>query len=705
MPPDADAWTDRTRSTLDRYALPLRQAVVAALVRPRTAIPEDELADKFLGTLLNPPVLDRRLKELPDAGRRLLTLVGLSRQPVWAVGQLVTLLASVGPADGLKPVLDLLAAGFLLPELGEADAEVTAFEPWLGGAGTLTARVFAHPTVIARAAAFDTGLPALPGEPNAALTPRLADGLDWPLRLAVAWQRVDAAPIRLTQGNTLFRRDQTRLQGDDLLTAPAPDQLLPVADPGLLALFWAHAAGLLTLAGGELRAGAFPAGWGPSATATLADLLAALWAVEGWDPLVGYALSETGLSAAPTAGLLTVLLLAKLPPGEWAECQPVADWLWEHHPSWSGSLPKEQGPDRGRGWVEAFLLGVAYPLRLVEAAPADGWRVRLSDLGRHLLAGGPAPASPPAFPQTLMVQPNAEVLAYRQGLTPGLVGRLSRFADWKALGPACTLLLSAESTYRGLEGGLTLAGIGQTLNQHGVRPVPAAVADLLGRWANKRERISVFPAATLVEFQTPADLDAALARGIVSVRVTDRVGLTDDGREPDFQNLRLTANRDYETKPQKCLTVAADGVTLTVDAVHADLLLEAEIGKLADPVAGDPPGLRRFRVSPESVRRALGTLPLADLDDWFQTRTGEPLSPAAKLFAVGAGLPPPTAERHLVVHLPTAGVADGLVQWPPTAVLIDRRLGPTAVVVEDEKLDELRAVLLGIGVNLGERPV
>ena len=33
----------------------------------------------------------------------------------------------------------------------------------------------------------------LPGEPNAALTPRIADGLDWPLRLAVAWQRVDAA--------------------------------------------------------------------------------------------------------------------------------------------------------------------------------------------------------------------------------------------------------------------------------------------------------------------------------------------------------------------------------------------------------------------------------------------------------------------------------------------------------------------------------
>ena len=702
MPSDLDHWTARTRAALERYALPLRHAVVGAVVRPRTAIPADELADKYLSTLLNPPVLDRRLKELPDAGRVLLALVGQSRQPLWSVGQLLTLLAAAGHADGVKPVLDLLAAGMLLPDLPDGDDEIGGFDAWLAASGGLPARVFVHPTVAGRSASLPTGLPPMPGEPNAALTPRVADGLDWPLRLAVAWQRVDAGPLRLTQGNTLFRRDQTRLQADELLTAPAPDQLLPVADPGLLALFWAHAAGLLTLAGGELRAGSFPAGWGPSFTDTLADLWAALPLVEGWDPLVGYALSDTGLSPAPTAGLLAVLLLAQTPPGEWVRCAPVAEWLWEHHPSWSGALPPDHQKTGGRGWVEAFLLGVAYPLRLVEAANADGWVVRLTDLGRHLFAGGPAPVTQPPFPQTLMVQPNAEILAYRQGLTPALIGRLSRFAGWKALGPACTLELTAENTYRGLEGGLTLAGVVQTLNQHGVRPVPPAVADLLGRWANKRERISVYPAATLVEFQTPADLEMALARGVVSVRVTDRIGLTDDGREPDFQNLRLTGNRDYEAKPQRCLSVGPDGVTLTVDPVHADLVLEAEIGKVADPLAGSPPGVRRFLLTPESVRRGVAAFGLSELDTWFLTRTGEPLTPAGRLFAVGGAVPPPTVGRLLVVRVPSAAIADGLTQWPATAALLGERLGPTAVVVTEDRLEELRAVLAGIGVTLGD---
>src|SRR6185369_15162163 len=103
-------------------------------------------------------------------------------------------------------------------------------------------------------------------------------------------------------------------------------------------------------------------------------------------------------------------------------------------------------------------------------------------------------------------QPNAEVIAYRQELTPAVVAALTRFAKWKGFGAACTLELTAEHTYRGLESGLTLAEIVQTLNRHGSRPVPPAVADLLQRWANKRERIVVYSAATLVEFATTADL-------------------------------------------------------------------------------------------------------------------------------------------------------------------------------------------------------
>jgi hypothetical protein len=705
MPPPADPWTDRARDALSRYAESLLRDVAAKLVRPRTPIPSDELADRCIAALTNPPVIDRRVREQPDAARKLLALVGLSRRPAWQVGHLVTLLASLGHAEGLAPVLSLLQAGLLYPELPPEGKELTAFESWLGSAGVLQATVFAHPAVVGRARGEDLGLPDLPAEPLAA-TPRAADGLDWPLRLAVIWQEVDDAPVRLTQANTLFKRDLNRLQTDPVLSAPAADQLAELPDAGVLALFWARAAGLLTEEDNELRAAPFPPTWGNSLAPTLADLWAGLTAVEVWDPLRGYTPGETGTSPAPTAGLLALLLLVRggKPHGsseDWTDPQPVADWLWEHHPSWAGTLPEGEDRTRGRGWVEAFLLGVAFPLGLVEATQHDGWKVRLTPLGRHLLAGGPEPAPTPSFPQTLLVQPNAEVLAYRQGLTPALIGKLSRFAEWKGLGPACTLQLNPTRTYHGLESGLTLAGMTQTLNQHGMKPVPPTVADLLRRWADKRERITVYASATLVEFQTPADLEAAIARGVVSVRVTDRIGLADDGRDPDFQHLRLIGNRDYEARPTQCVAADGDGVTLTVDPAQSDLLLEAEIGRLAEPVVGDPPGVRRFRLTPESLRRATATgYSLADLDAWFTARAGHALPPAGRLFVLGPQLPAPTAERHLVIHLPTAEVADGLVQWPTTAELVEQRLGPTAVVVNEANLLRFKEVLEGLGIAL-----
>jgi hypothetical protein len=704
MPPTADPWTDRARDALSRYAEPLLREVAAKLVKPRTTVPADELVERCVAALANPPVIDRRIKEQPDAARKLLALVGVSRRPAWKVGHLVTLLAALGHAEGLEPVLSLLRAGLLYPAHSPGGAELDHFENWLGFAGVLQAEVFAHPAVAARARSEDLGLPDLSSE---GLTPpaRQADGLDWPLRLAVIWQEVDDAPVRLTQTNTLYKRDLNRLQTDPVLSTPAADQHTELPDVGVLALFWARAVGLLSEGDDELRSAPFPPSWSNALTPTLTDLWSGLTAVEVWDPLRGYAPGDTGTAAAPTAGLLALLLLGSAgeTPGSsnWYDSQSIADWLWEHHPSWAGTLPKGQDRTRGRGWVEAFLLGVAYPLRLVEAVQHDGWKFRLADLGRHLLAGGLEPPPTPAFPQTLLVQPNAEVLAYRQGLTPGLIARLSRFARWMHLGPACTLELNPTRTYHGLESGLTLAGMLQTLNQHGMKPVPPAVADLLRRWADKRERISVYPSATLVEFQTPADLEAAIARGVVSVRVTDRIGLAEDGRDPDFKHLRLVGNRDYEARPTQCIGVDDDGVTLTVDPAQSDLLLEAEIGRLADPVAGDPPGVRRFRLTPESLRRATATVyTLADLDAWFLARAGRPLPPAGRLFVLGPQLPPPTAARHLVVHLPTAEIADGLLQWPATAGLVDRRLGPTAVTVDEANLPRLKEVLAELGITL-----
>jgi hypothetical protein len=696
--PDVDDWSARAAAALAAYAEPLLREVAGRLVKPRTQQPLDELVEKAVATLLNPPVIDRRVKELPPAARKLLAVIGRSRQPRWKVGHLIALLAALGHAEGFAPVQAALDAGLLFPEPNPVAPPIGDFAEWLGASGTLAAVVFAHPAVAGRARGEDLELPDVSvADPPVGVRPRLADGLEWPLRLAAAWQQVHAGPVRLTQANLLFKRDQTRLQADEVLAAPPADQLAAVADPGVLALYWAAAAGLLDHAADELRAAPFPADWDAGLTPVLVRLAAALPHVEPWDPLAGYAPTETGLTATPSAGFLALLVLAGTEG--WTTPAAVAAWLWEHHPSWAGTLPPG-AKDRGAGWVEGYLLGVGYPLRVVEAAPHEGgWAVRLAPLGRHLYANAAEPPAAPAFPQTLLVQPNAEILAYRQGLTPGLIGVLSRFARWKGIGPACTLELTPEHTYRGLEAGLTLPMILQALARHSARPVPPSVADLLQRWANKRDRITVYTSAVLVEFPTAADLDAAVSRGIVSVKLTERIGLTADGKEPPLGQLRLIANRDYEGKPQRCVTVADDGLTLTVDAAQADLLLDAEIGRHADPLPMETAAARRFRLTPASLRRAadLG-LTLADLDGWFVDRTGAPLSPAGQLFFAGPRTRPPAAERLTVVRFADEKTTDGVMQWPQTRALVAERLGPTVVVVADDTLDALRAALAELGI-------
>src|SRR5207248_3252748 len=92
-----------------------------------------------------------------------------------------------------------------------------------------------------------------------------------------------------------------------------------------------------------------------------------------------------------SAYLLAALLLARLPKDAWAAPADLESWLEAHHPYWANENTR---PSQRGGWLETFLVGVAYPLRLVQTRPGpeNSWLVRLSPLGRWLLGLGEAPA-------------------------------------------------------------------------------------------------------------------------------------------------------------------------------------------------------------------------------------------------------------------------------------------------------------------------
>ena len=266
------------------------------------------MIDRSLETLTNPPVIDRRLKELPIACRKLLALIGLSRQTSWNVGQLVSMLVVLDHSEGLLPIQTLLEAGLLFPDLQPASPNLKQFEDWLGPGGILQARVFAHPAVIARALGEDLGLPVPKSEAIPVRASQLADGLEWPLRMAPVWQLLLGDPIRLTMQQSLFKRDLTRMQTDPLLSGPFAEHHVEVPDAGVLAVALATVVGLLDTGENELKSGRFPKTWDTGLKAALVELWSGLFRIEHWDPVRGYEVTESD-SPFPSIALLAFLFL------------------------------------------------------------------------------------------------------------------------------------------------------------------------------------------------------------------------------------------------------------------------------------------------------------------------------------------------------------------------------------------------------------
>ena len=171
--------------------------------------------------------------------------------------------------------------------------------------------------------------------------------------------------------------------------------------------------------------------------------------------------------------------------------------------------------------------------------------------------------------------------------------------------------------------------------------------------------------------------------------------------------------RDYRHPPDRCVAVEADGVTLALDPSRSDLLIDAELARIADELPPSrssraeaaSPGGRRYVVSAGSLARAaeLGITP-AQIAEWFVRRTGMPPPPAIKLVlrSTSATRTVLNTRRMIVLSAPSPDLLDGLLQHPATRPHLAERLGPTAVSVPEEKLESLRDVLKSLKIELAE---
>jgi hypothetical protein len=744
---------DAYRAALRVYPAWLARSIASAVGvpenTPRTAAISAVVAER----LGEPRTAERLLNGLPIGSRLAMSLFALSETASWPFQGLAHALRCLGvePLPAVRALLDLgLLAAWDEQALEPPDFDRLLTRPDQSGPG-LTLR--AHPGVLS---ASRTVLPGGPERPKAyegaVRQERETDGLEPIVRMAVVWQRVSEAPLRQTQLGTFYKRDRERLEDDPTVAGPIADALEPLPDMPAFGMNLARGVGLLESERGSDRVTAAPPEFWSENAYHLPQMVAALWlALRTWHEQGGMQQEGAEVTLAlPFVRVAVLLWLATLQPDEWVALEDLAAFLRERSPRWD--RPAFQGPEslgapgddpggrarsaRGKnrkkgdspsapareaGPLEAMLLGAAYQLNLVRVAegiPSGRRLVRLTSLGRYLLALGPPPTPRPVYEHFLFVQPNFEVIAYRQGLTPALIGRFSRFTAWSQVGAAMALRLTPESVYRGLEGGLTPQAMLELLQRHSQRPLPAGVAEALRTWAGRRERVTYHASATLVEFANAADLEQALLLwppGKVGddrdrpgpLRVSDRLLLVEDEDAIPYARFRKTGSRDYRKPPEVCVEVEHDGVTLSLDPVRSDLLVDAELARFADEKpagassGGDP--RRRFVVSSGSLARATeaGLTPSV-LAQWFPRRTVGGVPPAIRLLLMAASnrVPALSSARPMVLRAPAAEVIDGLEQHPETRDLLGERLGPTSVVIPDDLLPEFRRALERIGLTL-----
>jgi hypothetical protein len=700
-PPPPEPPLAAYRAALQRYdqarLLAIYQQTGGADVGASNKVRPDWIVDR----LAEPRMAERLLASLPGAARTVMGLFAVTESSIWSAPGLGLAIAGLGldPDESVNPLLE---RGLLA--LREPD----------GAPNPAPARLLAHPAAMNAAR---TILPErdLPSVTRSVRQVREADGLEPILRIAAVWQRVVEAPLRQTQNGSFFKRDRERLEDDPVVAGPISDAFEPLPDMALLWIELARRVGLLANEPGTDRIVAVPPSFWSENAVHLPQMVATRWlGLRDWNELGGMvAEGSIAETAHPYLRPVALLWLARLGEDEWIGMDDLAALFDELAPGWHHPTiphPRIVPPATDRaGVLASILLGPAYQLGLVRTAeevPSGRRVVQLTGLGRYDLALGPPPPPRASFEHFLFVQPNFEVIAYRQGLTPGLIGEFSRFTRWSQIGAALELKLTPESIYQGLEGGLTPDAMIARLGRHSQRAIPPSVTDAVQTWASRRERVTYYASATLVEFNQAADLERALSEWPIEpetagpIRIAERLILVEDPNTIPFGRFRLAGSRDYRRPPEPCIEIEPDGVTLALDLGRSDLLVDAELGRFADELPASA-SRRRFLVSPASLARATDAgLTVASLSRWFHQRAGVGLPAAIRLLlhAASPGVEPIEVARPLVLTVPTEDLLDGLFQHPETSPHLGDRLGPTSAVVRTDHWPLLRRALDGLGL-------
>lgn len=369
--------------------------------------------------------------------------------------------------------------------------------------------------------------------------------------------------------------------------------------------------------------------------------------------------------------------------------------------------------------IHRALAGPLYHLGLVEvgfgSGAAEGLpdRFRLTALGKSafhdVLRPGALPElKTPSSTATVegpawIIQPNMDVIAYLDRMTPATIGFLGKVAERKPSdGGVAIYRLTRETVYAGFEGGLSLPVVIDELERGAGQPLPATVRRSLEDWSAKRERISLYTQAEVLEYAEPHLRDAALKQQPkLGLALGDRFILV--AQSPPRGALTGATVIDYLKPPVRCLEVAEDG-RIALNPGAADFLIRGELTRWATPSKSDP---NEWRLCGESVTRAAqGGWTADQILAGLEARSQKSLSPlvvvAVRAWARKRQTRAVTAlEESLVLQFAEESAAAAVAGSELFRPLLGPRLGPRTFLVDARQQKALAALLEQFGLTPG----
>lgn len=350
--------------------------------------------------------------------------------------------------------------------------------------------------------------------------------------------------------------------------------------------------------------------------------------------------------------------------------------------------PQASAPaDAPRGAVGATdlaALGADAALRTVQKAPGWSWfEVALygSDASLGARADAPSGTDGPA----LLVQPNFEILAYLDRLDDAAMlalacASVTRIDAWTA-----TFTIDRRSFEVALETGATAESVLDNLNASSPG-VPRNVADSLGDWAARRERLTLTPSVNLIEYHSSAARDLGL-RTVSGARPVGETFLA----LPTWAKVPAgTPERDYDEPPPPTLRFRNDG-TMTASG-QPDLALRWALAS-----ATTAAGKNAFRLNAAAVKA--GSVPQAALKALHQAaKGGIPARLDALLRSWSGATPPPALAKASLFRHPDATL---LAEFKEVGGALGPKLSPSTYLVEPGKEAALAEALKALGLSVG----